>query len=73
MIKESSNKYIFSFFVRNAIQEILIELKAISRTETTKKVVIMNESFSFMKKLSEMLARIKKISIVLKYILVFLD
>jgi phosphopantothenate synthetase len=66
MIKESSNKYSFSFLVRNAIQEILIELNTISMTETTKNVVIINERLSSLKKLSDMLARIKKTSIVLK-------
>jgi phosphopantothenate synthetase len=66
MIKESNNKYSFSFLVRNAIQEILIELNTISMTETTKNVVIINERLSSLKKLSDMLARIKKTSIVLK-------
>jgi hypothetical protein len=49
-----------------------MELKTISKTETTKNVVIINERLSSPKKLSDMLARMKKTSIVLKYILVFL-
>jgi len=69
--KDKSSKYNFSFLVRNAIQEILIELKIISSIEITKNVVIRNDRCSESKKFFDKLARIKKTSIVLKYILVF--
>jgi hypothetical protein len=46
MITERTNKYILSFLGRNAIQEIRIELKTISRTATTKKVLVKNERLS---------------------------
>jgi hypothetical protein len=63
---ESKSKYIFSFLARNAIQEILMELKTINRIDTIKKVVGINERLSSFKRFIDRLARTKKTSIVLK-------
>jgi len=63
---DKKSKVIFSFFVKNAIHEILKELINIRRAETIKNVVLINDSSSDVENRMDSEASRKKTIIVLK-------